>query len=929
MTSFRHTSWGQVDRQKSIPFTYHGKAMSGYAGDTVASALMANGETIVGRSFKYHRPRGFWGASWEEPNGFFDIQVGQQHFTNCQGTSTQLLAGMSIQSINGFPSARYDIKGGLDLLQRFMPAGFYYKTFMAPDWHLFEPSIRHMAGMGRLNGENLHADSLSQKQFRNVQTLVVGAGIAGLEAAYQAAKAGQRVLLVDDKANPGGSYYGGQGLIEEQASADWIAQRLAALQAMGAEVMLSTTAFGIYDHQLVALAQQDNLTSTSKLIKLRVEHLIIATGCIDRPLLFANNDLPGICSAHAARTWLQSYGIVAGQRIGLAINHRGYAELSKQFTAAGAEVVDINLNNGPISAHGWRQLKSVKQGRQQHQLDSLLTSASLTPVLSLWSQAGGQLKWHAQWQTMLPADGPAWCHVVGSAAGHFGDAECLHSSRHYAQRIPHKDTAFVIVNQQPNDNQGRQWVDFQNDVTSKDIALAARENYTSVEHLKRYTTLGMAIDQGKSSNINALMLMAECTNKPVAAVGTTKFRPPFTPQPLSMYRGKSSGKLLNPPKRLPLEQEHRHMQAALKEYGGWLRPAWYGTQAWDQAVNQEVLHARTKVALLDATPLGKIEVMGPDAKAFLNFVYYNNMASLTAGQIRYGFMLTEKGVVFDDGVLTCINNHHYLVSCSSSHADGVEGWLEAWRQDGHNPERIFIHNTTAQWATLTITGPAAKSLMQSMDWGVDLDNLAHMQFTQGSFKQHPVRIARVSFTGHTSYEISVPSSQAKSLWHTLLEQGKPFDIAPIGLEALSVLRAEKGFIIIGKDTDGETMPQDLGFAGPLRNKTQAYIGDRSLRLEKAQGTNRQQLVGITVNGQQPLATGAHIVTGELENKQSIGYVTSSYFSPTLNAPIALALVKNGHQRMNQKVTVFNQGSQLIATVTQPTFVDLEGNFIDA
>lgn len=924
MSSFRLATGGAlIDRQQPIHFYFDGKRYQGFAGDTIASALLANGIRIVGRSFKYHRPRGFWGAWWEEPNGLFDVRIregnDERYLSNCQGTTTPLQKGMHIRSINAFPSAKWDIKGALDKFHAFMPAGFYYKTFMAPDWHLFEPGIRKMAGLGKLETNDLE-NYVAHQHHHQCDVLVVGAGPAGIAAALKAAESGKQVVLADDRPCLGGSYIGSPACIESLPAEQWLQQQHQALDAAGVRIMLDTTAFGIYDHQMVALAERHKLTDAPSLWRMRAEQVVIATGAIDRPLMFANNDMPGVMSAGAAEAYLNQFGVVTGTHISFAINHDLYDDFLQQLNETGQSITAIDLQAGTFTANGVRCLDGIRQQQRRFSTDCLLTSASLTPTLHLWCQAGGELAWDEQQLCFVPEGKLDNFSVVGAASGIFNTTEALEQ---IWQTSTTPSKLNLRLNPLPYSAEGRQWVDLQNDVCTKDIALAQRENYISVEHLKRYTTLGMATDQGKTSNINALSTMAGLLNKSVPEVGTTKFRPPFVPMPLEIYRSHHRNELFHPIKRLALESAHRDAGAALGEYGGWLRPGWYSSDEPQVAIKRECLQARQQVGILDASPLGKIEVMGPDAKAFINFMYYNNMATLKDHHIRYGFMLREDGIVYDDGVLTKINDHHYLVSCSSSHADGVENMLEMWRQDGNNPDSIFVHDVTQNWNTITVTGPKARELVQQLDLDIDLSAAAfpHMTYREGTFNGQLAKVARVSFTGDLSYEISVPVNLTAMLWQRIHQLAQQLGGGPIGIEALSVLRAEKGYIMIGKDTDGNTMPQDLGFAAPRQNKTAAYVGDRSLHSEVANSGQRQQLVGLQANGSTPLPTGAHIISS---TKQSLGFVTSSYYSHTVHAPIAMALVNAGHSMLDQQLTLFHLDQTYTAKVVSPVFYDTEG-----
>ncbi|TMQ32704.1 MAG: sarcosine oxidase subunit alpha family protein, partial [Planctomycetota bacterium] len=479
---------------------------------------------------------------------------------------------------------------------------------------------------------------------------------------------------------------------------------------------------------------------------------------------------------------------------------------------------------------------------------------------------------------------------------------------------------------------GRVWIDYQSDVTAKDVELAARENFVSVDHLKRYTTLGMATDQGKTSNLNGLALLADVTGRAIPEVGTTTYRPPFTPVPFASLAGTRRGSMHAPVRRLPLEANHRASGGVFQEYGGWLRPAYYGSREARAAIQEEARRARQSVALFDGSTLGKIEVIGPRAAEFVDFIYYNTMSTLKPGHCRYGFMLSENGVVFDDGVLVRLDQHRFIVSCSSSHVAAVHARLEEWRQDRFGRDAVYSHNATAQYATLTVSGPNARGLMEALDLGATLDDasLPHMGVAAGRFAGDEVRITRVSFTGDRSYEISIRADRAEALWERMRQEGRAFDAVALGLESLMILRAEKGYIVIGKDTDGNVMPHDLGVAGPRTKRTGEFVGRRSLFTEAANRTDRNQLVGLTVrDGEAPLATGAHGVEKSGSRFRSIGFVTSSYQSPTLGRPVALALIERGAARHGETIDVQHLGVVRQATIVAPCAFDPEGRRLHA
>ncbi len=932
MTGFRAPARGLIDRNRILSFRFDGRAYYGCAGDTVVSALLANGVRVMGRSFKYHRPRGAWSSWFDDPNAVFAIRLNGHELPNCPGATTELQDGMEVRSVNAFPSARFDLKSALDLGHRFLPAGFYYKTFMWPDWHLFEPTIRRMAGLGKLEMSEIDG-YVSDQTHDACDLLVVGGGPSGIAAARAAAERGMSVVLVEDH-----DALGGSGLqvarIEDRDMAVWMREQIAAFQAAGGQILSRTTAFGVYDHQLVALIQQRGFGRGPRLIRMRAQRCVLAAGALDRPVTFGNNDRPGVMSLAGACDLLARYGVLAGQRIAVMAPHSQAAAQIEMLRDAGATMTEV-APDGPARALGGKRLRGLRVGDQTYGCDTILTSAGMMPVLHLWRHAGGKLSWDSTASAFVPASGPDWMTAVGGANGTFDLADALIEARAVAVGDDRPKRLCAYQAHPPEvvlTDKSRQWVDFQNDVTVKDIEIAARENYVSVEHLKRYTTLGMATDQGKTSNIPGLSTMASLRGKSIPETGTTTFRPPFVPVPLELYRGAHRGQQFHPLKRLCLEHRHRAAGAALGEYGGWLRPGWYGGDTPQDAIQREIAMVRHSAGVMDASPLGKIEVMGPDAEQFVNFIYYNTIATLKPGFIRYGFMLTEGGIVYDDGVIARIDQNRFVISCSSSHVEGVSAMLEAWRQDGNDPDRIFVHDTTLNWPTITVTGPKARDILRRLDLGVDLspDAFGHMQMREGRFQAAPARIARVSFTGEVSYEISVPVAQAQALWDAALEVGAEHGAGPLGLEAVSVMRAEKGYVIIGKDTDGETMPHDLGFSIPRLKKKAAFVGDRALHTENATRPDRRRFVGLKVpDGDPMLPVSAHIVTRGQGGPSSCGYVSSSYLSPTLGHPIALAHLDQTQATEGTEVELLHLGQTRRAIVTAPCFFDPKGERLHA
>jgi sarcosine oxidase, subunit alpha len=946
--SARLPSGGEVDRGRPLAFTFDGKPHVGFAGDSIASALLANGVGIVGRSFKYHRPRGVWGAWTEEPNAIVDVTRDGKTTPNLRATTEALENDMAVRSVNAAPTAAADRASLIDTLAPMLPAGFYYKTFLWPRWETFESSIRAMAGLGRVDPDNRPPADNAQINAR-CDLLVVGAGPAGLAAAAAAARAGRTVFLLDDHAEIGGQLVHRGGAIEGGDWRDWAQDIVRAVEAAGGRVMTRTTAYGVYDGNLVC-AWERRMAEPDALWRIRPQKIVIAAGAIERPLIVPDNDRPGVMSADAALVYLKRFGVLVGKRVVVATNNDSAYAVAEALAEAGAEVEIVDARASALASTlrvtqgaaveavvETRSVEAVRFGGQTRECDALLLSGGWSPTVHLYAQARGRLRYDEGLAALVPMGGVANLTVAGAANGAFTLAEALREGHADGGGEGHAPNApagrYRIQASWPKaDDEGRRWIDFQNDVTLKDVALAAREGYVSVEHLKRYTTLGMATDQGKTGNVNAIAAMAALTGRTIDETGTTTYRPPFIPVPMGVIAGRRRGALVNPLRRLPLEAEHRADGAQMREYGGWLRPAWYGTDEPQRAVWREAARARETVALFDGSSLGKIEIIGPDAAALADFHSYNRLSTLKVGRIRYGFVLQESGVVLDDGVTLRLGEDRFLVSCSSGHTDAVRTRLELWRQDRFDTRRVAIHDTTAQWATVTVTGPRSPDLIEAagLDIALDDQSLPHMAFAAGAFEGAPLRIARVSFTGDRSYELSVPTRRAASLTARLAEKLPAFEGGFMGLEALMILRAEKGFIVVGKDTDGTTMPHDLGVTGPRESRADEYIGKRSLSMPVANDPRRKQLVGLSVAaGEAPLPTGAHITTGAGNARRSQGYVTSSYFSPSLGRPIALGLVEAGLSRMGETVSIYHLGAERRATIVSPVALDPEGKRLHA
>lgn len=978
MSGVRLSSGGRIDRGAPIEFRWEGRPLEGFRGDTLASALLANGVRIVGRSFKYHRPRGIYGCGVEEPNAIVDLAWNGRHDPSARATQVELFPGMRARGVNAWPSVSRDVFSVLDLSHRFLPAGFYYKTFISPSWRTYEASVRRLAGMGRAVKT---PDPLRyENRYAHCDILIVGGGPAGLAAARAAAAAGLKIILVDERREWGGSLLWREGEIDGRPAAEWVRATTDALGRMEhVRLMPGTTAFGYYDHNWLGLIEHRTAAASGwageRLWQVRANRIVLATGAIERPLVFPDNDRPGVMSAAAVLQYLRQYAVLPGRQAVVVTNNDSAYETAAALVGAGASVTaaDLRESKGPaahrlaemgatvlsgttvLAVNGSRGVTGValgppeansrRQATRTVAADLVAVSGGWSPAVHLFSQSGGKLRYDDRSAAFVPIEPRSAQHLAGALVDVRG-LDAVLASGHGAGRDAASALGRTIEMAAPMASaaapetplkahwrvpipEARQWVDFQNDVTVADVALAARENYASVEHLKRYTTLGMAHDQGKTSNVNGLALLGAFTGREPGAVGTTTFRPPYAPVSIGAVVGLRHGPFYAPRRFLPIHAEHVAMGASFREYGGWMRPACYPRkgEAVADAVRREALAARNRVGLFDGSSLGKIEVCGPDAAAFLNLIYYNEVANLKPGRLRYCLLLRETGIVFDDGVVARIDENRYLLSPSSSHTGGVLAMLELWRQTEYPSMRVRFHDATGAWATFAVSGPHSRAVVAALGSDIDLADgaLPHMAFARGTVAGVPYRIARVSFTGERSYEVSVPAGYGLALWRRLREIGARFDIEPYGVETLSALRAEKGYILIGADTDGTTLPSDLGIAAP--KKAVDFVGRRSLSSPDALRADRRQLVGLRAEAPSlVLPVGAHAFVEAGGATRSIGWVTSSAMSPTLGHSVALAMIERGREMAaaGAKIDIFDRGRIMHATVTAPCFLDPDG-----
>jgi len=949
-----------IDRRQPLTLQFNGQSVAGFKGDTVASALLAGGTVHMGRSYKLHRPRGIFSCGIEEPTGLLDIGHGASLTPNTRATDIAAVQGLQARTGNAWPSLKFDLGAVNSKFASLLPAGFYYKTFIWPHWHLFEPAIRRMAGLGAAAAtpDPDRYDEVS----RQVELLVIGGGAAGMQAAIAAATQGRQVLLLEGATNTGG------WLATQPDQTVLLAALRQSLVEAGVEVLTHCTGLGLYDHGFATASQtvgQDGIRE--RLYKIRAERTVIATGAFERPMLFPDNDRPGVMLANAVERYAALYDVACGRRIVIAAAcDSGYA-VARALVArdiAVAAIVDHRLesravapdgvpvlrNSSIVAVAGSSAIKGItvagNAGGRASRLtrisaDCIASAGGWTPCVNLYSMAGGKLRWVDDASMFVPDRALAGIAVVGASAGVFELDRALEHARACGrgeERVaaPVGGVGFVPAKNSPSDpalaalgrRPGKTFVDLQNDVSAADVALAARENYRSVELLKRYTTMGMATDQGKTSNINALVLMGQAVQRRPAEVGTTKFRPPFKPITLNAVAAGRNGPRNKVLKHMPGEAWHAARGAAFEEYGGWSRPAAYPQpgESVEAAAQREARHTRAAVGLFDGSPLGKLEISGPDAAAFLDLMYVGTMSTMAIRAARYGLIVTETGVISDDGIVTRLGPDHFFVNTTSGGSERVALMFEEWLQCEFTTQRVLITPVTSAWGNATVSGPKAWALLRAAGFDESLapQNMPHMTMREVRFGGVHMRVLRASFSGELGYEIYVPALHTQALLDHLGNTGRAFDAQPYGIEALMVMRTEKGFIHVGVDTDGTTLPGDVGMDRAVAKKTANFVGRRSLSQPAAKDAHRMQLIGLLPLDRKTLPpVGAHIAP-HAPPAPILGFITSSCHSPALGHPVALAMLQGGARRLSERVTVYHLGKPIECEIVKPTFFDLQG-----
>lgn len=995
----RLTNGGRIDRSQPLNFSFNGQSYQGFAGDSLAAALLANGVDIVGRSFKYSRPRGIIAAGSEEPNAILQIgSTEEAQIPNVRATQQALYSGLVATSTNGWPSVNTDMMGILGKVGgKMMPPGFYYKTFMYPQnlWLTYEKYIRKAAGLGRAPTE-VDPDSYDYLN-QHCDVLVVGAGPAGLAAALAAGRSGARVILADEQEEFGGSLLDTRELLDGKPAAEWAAEALAELQGMPeVTLLLRATVNGYHDHNFLTIHQRmtDHIGEVApmgmvrqRMHRVRAKRVVLATGAHERPLVYANNDAPGNMLAGAVSTYVRRYAVLPGRKLVLSTNNDYAYRVVLDWLDAGQQVVAVaDARTNPrgtwveqARARGVRILtgSAVVEARGSKRVDAaricaidvakhkvtspgevldcdlIVSSGGYSPVVHLASHLGGRPTWQADLLAFVPGEGLQKRVCAGAVKGVFalGDtlADGFEAGVMAAAEVGFdaavgtlpsveqlNEEATLALFQVPHDKSTarapKQFVDFQNDVTAAGIELATREGFESVEHVKRYTALGFGTDQGKLGNINGLAIAARSLGISIEQMGTTMFRPNYTPVTFGAVAGRHCGALFEPKRYTAMHAWHVANGAEFEDVGQWKRPWYFPKNGEDlhAAVARECLAVRNAVGILDASTLGKIDIQGPDAREFLNRVYTNAWTKLDVGKARYGLMCKEDGMVFDDGVTACLADNHFLMTTTTGGAARVLDWLELYHQTEWPDLKVYFTSVTDHWATMTLSGPNSRKLLAEVtDIDLDKDAFPFMAWKEGEVGGVPARVFRISFTGELSYEVNVQADYAMGVWQKIIEAGKKHGLTPYGTETMHVLRAEKGFIIVGQDTDGSVTPDDLNMSWCVgRNKPFSWIGLRGMNRQDCVREQRKQLVGLKpVNPQQVLPEGAQLV---FDPKQAIpmtmvGHVTSSYMSAALGYSFAMAMVKGGLQRIGERVFApLVDGSVIEAEIVSTVFYDPKG-----
>ena len=979
---YRLARGGRVDHRRCLTFKFNGKRYAGLEGDSLASALLANGVRLVGRSFKYHRPRGIVGVGAEEPNALVQLS-GKVDEPNVLATTLPLYDGLEASSVNCWPGVRFDLGRTAELFSRFLPAGFYYKTFMWPNnsWNFYGRFARAAAGLGRAPAAG-ELGARYEKRYHHCDVLVVGAGPTGLAAALAASKHGARVMLVDEQVEAGGNLLNEYREIDGKPALEWVAGTVESLSAAPDVLHLQrTTAAGYYDHNMLYVVQhapaQHGLRE--RLWRVRAKQVLIATGAIERPLVFADNDRPGVMLASAAAAYAYRYAVMPGRRGVVVTNNNSGYESAFALRQLGLEVVaildtrvrvdneltkrakdlgiPIHFAHGIVSVKGARRVVGLEAApldrmaeRWALRCDLICSSGGWNPTLHLQSQSGAKPVYDEGIASFVPGKSVQAEMTVGAAAGEFGLADCLvsgftagaraarNSGYRTSELAPPACAEALPLSIEPMwelpsaRRSTCSFVDFQNDVTSADIRLALRENYASVELVKRYTTTGMGVDQGKISNVNVIGVISQVMNAGLGDVGTTTYRPPYQPVSFGAWAGVEQGEIILPARRTPVTGWFEQQNANFDEAGAlWRRPFQIPRQGEtpEQAINREALAVRNGVGIYDGTPLGKIEVNGPDALRLLNRVYPSRWDRLPIGMGKFSVMLLENGRMLDDGIVFRLGAQRYLISTGSRSAGEVHAHLERLLQCEWPDFQVYLTEVTEQWANFCVCGPLARRVIRSAGTDIDLgvDRFPFMGIRTGRVAGFAVRVAKVSYTGELSFEVNVRARDGLALWEALMHAGAPHGITPVGSETSLLLRLEKGFVAAWAEGDGCANLDDLGMSWVIDRSKTDFIGKRSMDMFAKARAARPQIVGLVPEDPEFVPPdGTPLVDADAteEAEKMIGHVSTGGYSAYLGHSIALAQLADGRDRIGDVVTLWTKPKRVVAWVTEPVFVDPAG-----
>jgi len=978
MSAFR-SQGGIVDRSRPVSFTFDGKALKGFAGDTLASALLANDELLVGRSFKYHRPRGIVTASASEPNALMTVGTGGRTEPNVRATVAELYDGLTAESQNRWPSLKFDIGSVNSLFSPFLSAGFYYKTFMWPKafWEtVYEPLIRKAAGLGKLAIGDIDPDCY-EKCWAHCDLLVIGAGPTGLSAALAAARAGLRVIIADEGFRLGGSLLSSRGAIGGKSAPDHAAARVAELESFdNVTLMPRTTVFGWYDDMVFGGLErvQKHVATPSpdkpveRIWRIAAKRAILASGAEERPLVFGGNDRPGVMTASAVRTYLNRYGVSAGRKIAVFTNgSSGYAT-ARDLIAAGVDVTALVDSRGVspdtlpagvrrisgtiVDTKGGQRIKGIRVDRSGFDetiaCDALAMSGGWSPVIHLLCQRGAKPIWSDEVNSFIAPASSEGFAAAGAAQGTYGTGNCLADGWAKAgdaiESLGGQGTTFEWPDIEGEASTGftplwyvtgaksKAFVDFQNDVHVKDLGLAVREGHGHPEHAKRYTTSGMATDQGKLGNVNAAAILASMKGMAVGDSGTTTYRPFYTPVSFGALAGASRFEHARPVRKSPLHEWAKKNGAVMVEAGLWYRSSYFpksGETTWRETVDREVQTVRSHAGLCDVSTLGKIEVAGPDAAEFLNRIYSNPVLKLPVGRARYGLMLREDGVVYDDGTLSRLAENHFFLTTTTARAAEAMTHLEFYHQAIWPELDVRYVSVSDEWAQMAVAGPKSRAILQAVIED-DLSDAAFPFMTarsvtlKGGLK---ARLYRISFSGELAYELGVPAGYGEAIADALMAAGREHGICPYGVEALNVMRIEKGHVTHA-ELDGRVIADDIGLGRMTPENKPDYIGKRLLDRYGLKAADRHQLVGLKpVDPKGELKAGAHILKPETTPNTAAdqGWISSACYSPGLGHMIALAFVKSGRERLGETVIAWDRvrGIETEAVICPTVFVDPE------